>query len=428
MVEPVAEKDLLQDKEYLDRISRQLGTFGAEMMGKLVKMKVLIVGMRGLGVETAKNLILAGPKVVDIYDPTEVKIADQGSNFYISEADVGNKTRAQASIGQLGELNPYCTTNVLDQFSNDLIKGYNVVCITENFFGAAGLREINEECRKNKVGFLLCETMGVAGYIFSDFGDEFYVNDPDGISPKQFIVRDITQEENALVLCDPEKRHPYQDGDHVKFVEVEGMTEINSTKENVKPYEIFDCKAYTFRLKLDTREMGKYTRQGIVENVKVPKKNSFSSLDVSAKNPAAATFGFLEPVDMNLFGMGRSENLHLSFMGVHAFNDQEGRYPNDTEEDLAKVIELTKGINAANKEAEGLSVEEIDENVCRKVAAYSTCSISSMCAFFGGFLAQEIVKFTGKYMPLNQWKHVDYFDSLPTGEANREPMGSRYDD
>ena len=61
MVEPVAEKDLLQDKEYLDRISRQPGTFGAEMMGKLVEMKVLIVGMRGLGVETAKNLILAGP-------------------------------------------------------------------------------------------------------------------------------------------------------------------------------------------------------------------------------------------------------------------------------------------------------------------------------------------------------------------------------
>ena len=41
--------------------SRQIGTFGMETMGKLIKMKVLIVGMRGLGVEIAKNLILAGP-------------------------------------------------------------------------------------------------------------------------------------------------------------------------------------------------------------------------------------------------------------------------------------------------------------------------------------------------------------------------------
>ena len=50
--------------------SRQIGTFGLETMGKLVKMKVLIIGMRGLGVEIAKNLILAGPQRVDLYDPT----------------------------------------------------------------------------------------------------------------------------------------------------------------------------------------------------------------------------------------------------------------------------------------------------------------------------------------------------------------------
>jgi ubiquitin-activating enzyme E1 len=43
-----------------------------ETMGKLIKLKVLIVGCRGLGVETAKNLILAGPAQVDIYDPTQV--------------------------------------------------------------------------------------------------------------------------------------------------------------------------------------------------------------------------------------------------------------------------------------------------------------------------------------------------------------------
>jgi ubiquitin-activating enzyme E1 len=32
-----------------------------ETMGKLVKMKVFIIGLRGAGLETAKNLILAGP-------------------------------------------------------------------------------------------------------------------------------------------------------------------------------------------------------------------------------------------------------------------------------------------------------------------------------------------------------------------------------
>jgi len=74
--------------------SRQIGTFGMETMGKLIKMKVLLVGMRGLGVETAKNLILAGPKSVDLYDPTMVSINDLGSNFYIREAHIGKMSRA----------------------------------------------------------------------------------------------------------------------------------------------------------------------------------------------------------------------------------------------------------------------------------------------------------------------------------------------
>jgi len=52
-----------------------------------------------------------------------------------------------------------------------------------------------------------------------------------------------------------------------------------------------------------------------------------------------------------------------------------------------------------------------------------------MAAFFGGIVAQEIVKFTGKYSPLKQWLHYDIFNSLPTGEhIDRRPLGCRYDD
>lgn len=52
-----------------------------------------------------------------------------------------------------------------------------------------------------------------------------------------------------------------------------------------------------------------------------------------------------------------------------------------------------------------------------------------MAAFFGGIVAQEIVKKTGKYTPLKQWLHHDIFESLPREDnVNREPMGSRYDD
>lgn len=38
-------------------------------MGKLIKMRVFVQGMRGLGVEMAKNLVLAGPASITIFDP-----------------------------------------------------------------------------------------------------------------------------------------------------------------------------------------------------------------------------------------------------------------------------------------------------------------------------------------------------------------------
>jgi ubiquitin-activating enzyme E1 len=94
--------------------SRQIGTFGMETMGKLIQMNVLIVGARGLGVETAKNLILAGPASVTIYDPTKVTWGDLSSNFYCKEEHVGNTTRAQASIEKLQELNPNVKVKSID--------------------------------------------------------------------------------------------------------------------------------------------------------------------------------------------------------------------------------------------------------------------------------------------------------------------------
>lgn len=43
-------------------------------------------------------------------------------------------------------------------------------------------------------------------------------------------------------------------------------------------------------------------------------------------------------------------------------------------------------------------------------------------------MAQEIVKFTGKYSPLRQWLHFDIYETLPREQVNREPLNSRYDD
>ena len=160
--------------------SRQIGTFGLETMGKLIKMDVLIVGMRGLGVETAKNLILAGPRSVTIYDPTIVAINDLGSNFYLKEEHVGKISRAAASTPILAELNNYVKVKTIDELSVEDHKAYNVVVYTEKFFDGKRMIETNEFCRSNGAGMICSEIMGAVGYCFVDYTDNHVIMDHDG--------------------------------------------------------------------------------------------------------------------------------------------------------------------------------------------------------------------------------------------------------
>lgn len=59
------------EKKKLDKnlYSRQMAVYGEETMGKLVTYSVFIQGLFGTGIESAKNLILAGPDSVTLYDP-----------------------------------------------------------------------------------------------------------------------------------------------------------------------------------------------------------------------------------------------------------------------------------------------------------------------------------------------------------------------
>ena len=54
--------------------------------------------------------------------------------------------------------------------------------------------------------------------------------------------------------------------------------------------------------------------------------------------------------------------------------------------------------------------------------------VQPLAAYFGGVVAQEVVKVTGKYTPLNQWLHLDFLEMLPDEvAADAKPTGGRYD-
>lgn len=157
-------------------------------MNKLIKMNVLIVGMRGLGAECAKNLILAGPASVTLYDPHPTQWGDLSANFYLTEQHVAMHTpRATACHQKLQELNPYVKVKVheAEELKLEELRQFHVVCYTEIFNdNLQAVIEANEMCRSHGIGFILSKTFGPSGFAFTDFGDEFVINDTDGEETK----------------------------------------------------------------------------------------------------------------------------------------------------------------------------------------------------------------------------------------------------
>jgi len=92
-------------------------------------------------------------------------------------------------------------------------------------------------------------------------------------------------------------------------------------------------------------------------------------------------------------------------------------------------------MEAASADIKAQDFGEFDEKVVEKAVQFCQYQTSPLAAYFGGIVAQEIVKKTGKYSPLKQWLHFDIFETLPREvvegqclHAGFQPSGDRYED
>ena len=276
----------------------------------------------------------------------------------------------------------------------------------------------------SKTGFVFALTLGLYGWVFVDFGNDFIVEDTNGEENEEIFIDHIQNSTEPIVKIVNWQKHKFNDRSLVKFKNVEGMTEINTTD----PIAISVIDGYSFKLKLDTTSFSEYTREGIVSEVKVPKKHKFNSLRQALIKPLESSPDqcFITP-DLGFFD--RPGVLHIAMQGVLRFHLTHGRLPSNTEEDVKACLDLSKTINDELKSTEGAwAIDELDTAVFSNVSRFASASLSPVAAFFGGVVAQEVVKFTGKYTPITQWLHLDFFKSLPTADVTREAKQSRYDD
>ncbi|KAL2754524.1 hypothetical protein ACRALDRAFT_1081525 [Sodiomyces alcalophilus JCM 7366] len=394
--------------------SRQLYVLGHEAMKRMGASNVLIVGLKGLGVEIAKNVALAGVKSLTLYDPGLATLPDLSSQFFLRPEDVG-KPRDEVTAPRVAELNAYVPVRVhqsprLDENLSQFDK-YQVVVLTSLPLKIQKI--IADYCHSKGIYVVVADTFGLFGSIFCDFGEQFSVMDDTGEPALNGIVAGITEE--GLVSALDETRHGLEDGDYVTFSEVEGMEGLNGCA----PRKITVKGPYTFSIG-DVSGLGQYKRGGLYVQVKMPKAVSFKNMTDSMADP--------EFVMSDYAKFDRPQQLHLGFQALHAFVESQGRYPEPMNDEDATVI-----LRSAQSFAKEQGIEvEFDEKVIKELSYQARGDLNGMAAFFGGIAAQEVLKaVSGKFQPIKQWMYFDSLESLPASSARSaelcKPLGSRYD-
>ncbi|XP_032405028.1 LOW QUALITY PROTEIN: ubiquitin-like modifier-activating enzyme 1 [Xiphophorus hellerii] len=391
----MAETDEIDEGFY----SRQLYVLGHEAMRRMGTAEVLIAGMKGLGVEIAKNVILSGVKSVTVQDEGQAEWSDLSSQFFLHESDLG-QNRAASSIPQLTALNPHVLVSAhTGPLNEDLLQKYQVVVLTDSSLDDQ--KRFGEFCHKHGIKLIVADTKGLCGQLFCDFGEQFEVLDRDGEMPASLMIDRITKDNPGVVICADDRKHGLFDGTKVIFSEVQGMTELNS----MAPVEIKVCGQYSFSI-CDTSCFSNYERGGVVTEVKQPLTLNFKPLSEALNDH--------QLLILNDYGkISRHNTLHLAFQALHSFVKKEQQLPRPwSESDADLLLKIVKELNSVAK------LEELDEAAVRIFSYTARGDLAPMNAFFGGLAAQEVIKASsGKFTPLQQWLYFDALECLPEAEG-----------
>ncbi|CAI9628008.1 unnamed protein product [Alternaria burnsii] len=395
--------------------SRQLYVLGHEAMKRMGSSNVLVAGLRGLGVEIAKNIALAGVKSLTLYDPKPAALADLSSQFFLTPADVG-KPRASVTVPRVSELNPYTPVQEFSgkDLTSDLsqLKQFQVIVLTDTLLDDQ--IKIADYCHDNGIYVVITDTYGLFGTIFTDFGKNFTIGDPTGENVNNGIIAGI--DEDGIVSALDETRHGLEDGDWVTFSEVEGMEGLNGCA----PRKIEVKGPYTFSIG-DVSGLGEYKKGGQFIQVKMPKIINFEPFSKQLKKPELLISDFAK--------FDRPQQLHVGIQAIHKFaNLHKGEFPRPHHEaDADELFKIAQEIAG-----QGEDKVELDEKLIKELSYQARGDLSPVAAFFGGMAAQEVLKsVSGKFHPIVQFLYFDSLESIPTSTTRSEeqcaPIGSRYD-
>ena len=417
--------------------SRQLGSIGIDTMIKLSKMKILLLGLRGLGVEILKNIILEGPYSVDIYDPNFIELEDLNSNFFVSEQNVG-EIRDKIIIEKIKDLNPNVQCTVLLQniqseennyekelsFILESIKNYDLIIISE-FVSKNTIIKINNKCKILNKGLIYTCLLGLCGFLFNYFGDEHLITSPYDRDDNLYPIKNIKKGDKTIIFLEKslEGFPNIEEEGYIKLINIKGMDELNTNEI----YKAKVSKFSEFEIEINSKNFKDYTYGGFLQAISLPKKMKFKTFEEDLKNPMnnkereyiyIPYIGRNDIVHSLIFSIYQKEKIFLDSNKKQSYIlDNELLSLLNDENYRKELIESSKQYfnMAKQKEENWIQLDEktfelmkFDEKMISNLSLYAKKELPPIASFLGGVVAQESIKLTGKFSPFNQWFEFEF--------------------
>lgn len=108
----------IENEQVKDRWSRYIGAMGIEAVAKQAESRILVCELGALGVEIAKNIVLAGCKELVIFEKhikltkLDIELERASGQFLLAEEELEIESIALACKHKLQELNHYVKVSV----------------------------------------------------------------------------------------------------------------------------------------------------------------------------------------------------------------------------------------------------------------------------------------------------------------------------
>lgn len=345
--------------------SRQIGTLGETCMKQLSTCKVLLLQLDTTGFEIAKCLVLTGIQQIYLYDPRIPTSADIGLNIALQKNSI--ESIAEQTKNYLDKLNPFVTISVVSEYTSILDNRIIDVCIQTNLENSL---QLSSFCHNHNIVYIFGYQYDLLGYIFNDFGSHT-IHNSNGEKPLSAYVKTISKKKTILKI---ELEGQDMECSHIQFI-IPPIEKIFSIQKD-------PIKNNTFYIEYD--EHTEPIQLSTMPNILIQEYKPSSTIQHNTLQ------SYIDQRTYIPDAIGHTSSLYTPNECVELFHTHIYEQSNS-------VVQLS---NSPTKEPMCLPINSI----------HADNKFPIIGSIIGSIIAQEVIKTTGMYTPINQQYVIDYSD------------------